>query len=153
MINDHLITRMAEEPALLGMGERDLLDLLKVMEEATLPESKVLTWEDTPVREFGVVLAGSLGVYWGAEKRASLGAGAHFGVAELQGDKSWHHTLVTESSARVLITASGQLQNLTDSNPRFAAFFGMAPVNIPVPRAAWVQRPFRSLRPRPLALG
>lgn len=128
MVMDLMMARLAEEPALGALNERDLLELLAAMEEVRLPEGKVLTWEETPVREFGIVLEGTVGVYYGATRQQTLGAGDVFGAAELRGDKCWRHNLVTDVPVRALVAGSVRFTPLVSGNPRFAELLGSAPL-------------------------
>ena len=135
MIKDQLITRLAQEPALSDLDERDIWELLKVMEEISLPSQKVLTWEETPVQEFGVILSGEMGVFCGATKERSIGPGDRFGVDELNGDKCWRHTLVTECPTRVLVAEKVHLPVLVNANCHIAALLGRLATPVPARRA------------------
>lgn len=146
MIKDQMMSRLSEEPALAGLDERDMLEMLKVMEEVVLPTQKVLTWEDTPVQEFGVILDGAMAVFVGATKRQILGAGDRFGVTELSGDKCWRHTLVTECDTRVLVADKAHLLPLIGANSNIAAVLGLPRVETPAPRRVFGRSMLR--RPR-----
>ncbi|GAC1319985.1 MAG: hypothetical protein NVSMB12_19460 [Acidimicrobiales bacterium] len=144
MVTDQMMSRLATEPVLGGLDERDLLALLAVMEEVHLPKDRVLTWEETSVREFGIVLEGTLGVYIGAARERSLAAGDVFGAAELRGDKCWRHSLVTDEPVRALVAGWGHFNQLVTSNTRFAELLGSEPLT-PAPQ---VRRRFGWARSR-----
>lgn len=124
MVKDAMIQRLGAEPALCGLDEGELLELLKVMDEAVLPAERVLTWEDTPVWEFGIVLSGSLGVHWGTKRINQIAAGGRFGVDELRDTKTWKYALVTECETRILVGAVAAFPALAVSSPSIAALFG-----------------------------
>jgi CRP-like cAMP-binding protein len=107
-------------PLFAGCSRRELLRIARVADENSFAPGKVLIREDTPGREFFVLVEGSAEIRRKGRKIQTLGPGDFFGEIALLTDRPRNATVTATSPVDALVITKWSFRQLLAGNPSIA---------------------------------
>lgn len=107
-------------PLFAGCSRRELLRIARVADENSFAPGKELIKEDTPGREFFVLVEGSAEIRRKGRKIQTLGPGDFFGEIALLTDRPRNATVTATSPVDALVITKWSFRQLLAGNPSIA---------------------------------
>ena len=114
---DPKLAEIRQLPLFATCSEAEIQEIAAIADELSLPKGRELTREGALGQEFVLIVSGSVEVYKGGQKVATLGPGDFLGEIALLTGRPRTATVVSTSSVLVLVIARHRFLALVDRLP------------------------------------